>query len=146
MLDGIYGFRGEFRWMSNFHPVQIDFESRRWPSVEHAHQAAKTQIEVEKIAILEAPAPGRAKRLGRTLNIRADWLEVRCDLMLRLQRLKYQDRDLAFLLRRTGARHIEETNTWGDTFWGVCKGVGENQMGKILMEVRDELREPAESR
>lgn len=139
MFDGIYGFRGEFRWMSNFHLVQIDFESRRWPSVEHAYQAAKTTIEEEKAAVLEALTPGLAKRLGRTLTIRPDWLEVRLGIMLRLQRLKYQDPDLAFLLSRTGTRHIEETNVWGDTFWGVCNGVGENQMGMVLMQVRSEF-------
>lgn len=32
-----------------------------------------------------------------------------------------------------------EGNTWGDKFWGVCDGEGENHLGKLLMEVRAEL-------
>ena len=42
-------------------------------------------------------------------------------------------------LLATGDQHLEETNKWGDTFWGVCNGVGSNHLGKILMKVRDEL-------
>ena len=40
----------------------------------------------------------------------------------------------------TGDTYLEEGNTWNDTFWGVCNGVGENNLGRILMEVREELR------
>lgn len=43
-------------------------------------------------------------------------------------------------LLATGTRYLEETNTWGDTYWGVCEGKGLNMLGKTLMQVRDELR------
>jgi predicted NAD-dependent protein-ADP-ribosyltransferase YbiA (DUF1768 family) len=32
-----------------------------------------------------------------------------------------------------------EGNWWGDTYWGVCNGVGENHLGKLLMKIRDYL-------
>jgi predicted NAD-dependent protein-ADP-ribosyltransferase YbiA (DUF1768 family) len=47
--------------------------------------------------------------------------------------------ELAKRLTATGHRKIIEGNYWGDTFWGVCKGIGENHMGKIIMQTRGEL-------
>lgn len=32
---------------------------------------------------------------------------------------------------------IIEVNNWGDTYWGVCNGIGDNHLGKILMKIRD---------
>lgn len=47
---------------------------------------------------------------------------------------------LAELLLATGDEELVEGNVWGDTFWGVCEGKGENWLGKILMDIRKELR------
>ena len=61
--------------------------------------------------------------------------------MLRVLRAKFaQNPELAMQLLATGTRYLEETNTWGDTYWGVCEGKGLNMLGKTLMQVRDELR------
>lgn len=38
-----------------------------------------------------------------------------------------------------------EGNTWDDTYWGVCKGVGTNYLGKLLMIVRNDLKAKNES-
>jgi predicted NAD-dependent protein-ADP-ribosyltransferase YbiA (DUF1768 family) len=48
-------------------------------------------------------------------------------------------------LLETGDKYLEETNYWEDVYWGVHKtgaaeaGVGENHLGKLLMEIRDTL-------
>jgi predicted NAD-dependent protein-ADP-ribosyltransferase YbiA (DUF1768 family) len=42
------------------------------------------------------------------------------------------------MLIDTGNEELCEFNTWGDTFYGVCNGVGKNILGKLLMEIRDE--------
>ena len=36
-------------------------------------------------------------------------------------------------------QELVEGNTWGDKVWGVCDGVGENNLGKTLMRIRDAL-------
>ena len=36
--------------------------------------------------------------------------------------------------------YLEEGNNWGDKVWGTVNGEGENNLGKILMRVRKELR------
>jgi len=67
--------------------------------------------------------------------------------MARLVRLKFEDPGLRKLLLDTMDEEIVEVNHWHDTFWGVCRGchhgcdgVGRNELGRILMEVREELR------
>ena len=40
-MNDIREFRGEFSWLSNFYPVQIEYEGLTYPSVEHAYQAGK---------------------------------------------------------------------------------------------------------
>jgi predicted NAD-dependent protein-ADP-ribosyltransferase YbiA (DUF1768 family) len=47
--------------------------------------------------------------------------------------------ELRVKLLNTGDLQLVEGNYWGDTFWGVCNGKGENHLGKILMRVRKEL-------
>jgi predicted NAD-dependent protein-ADP-ribosyltransferase YbiA (DUF1768 family) len=47
---------------------------------------------------------------------------------------------LGDLLIETGDRYLEETNHWGDKIWGVCDSVGTNWLGKILMDVRNQIR------
>jgi len=44
-------------------------------------------------------------------------------------------------LLATGDQELIEGNTWGDRFWGVCDGEGQNQLGRLLMELRNELRD-----
>jgi hypothetical protein len=56
--------------------------------------------------------------------------------MRELITLKFADKELRKKLLATGESYLEETNTWRDTFWGVCNGVGENWLGKLLMEER----------
>ena len=50
---------------------------------------------------------------------------------------KFLEEPLRSQLLATEDAYLEETNHWGDTYWGVCKGVGENMLGKILMMARD---------
>lgn len=52
---------------------------------------------------------------------------------------KYSQPKFMELLLDTGDQYIEETNHWNDTFWGVCNGVGENRLGKMIMDIREHL-------
>ena len=47
--------------------------------------------------------------------------------------------NLAKRLLDTGDEELIEGNDWNDIFWGVCNGKGENNLGKILMRIRNEL-------
>lgn len=102
----------------------------------------KTRAEMVKIFRLYADdmRPREAKKWGTTIPIRQDWEDVNLDIMRELTRKKFSHPSFAKKLLDTGDIVIEETNYWHDTFWGVCNGIGENWLGKILMEVREELK------
>lgn len=139
----IKGFSGEYRFLSNFYPCKIDLNDLPFPSVEHAYVALKhhhmTVVEYNNIVKMTA---GQAKRYGRTFQIRKDWDSVKTAAMLGLLRQKFSSAnpELMALLLATDDAYIEETNTWGDTFWGICDGKGLNVLGTLLMNIREELR------
>ncbi len=65
--------------------------------------------------------------------------------MLTLIRQKFQRFDLQEKLLVTGNAYLEEGNTWGDRIWGTVNGEGENRLGKILMQVRQEIQKEKQS-
>jgi predicted NAD-dependent protein-ADP-ribosyltransferase YbiA (DUF1768 family) len=71
--------------------------------------------------------------------IRSDWDEVKVEVMRALVRIKFST-DLQPHLLSTGEAELVEGNWWGDQFWGVCDGKGENWLGRILMETRAAFR------
>ena len=135
----VLGFDNDFRFLSNFYPSPVGYLGKVYPSVEHAYQAAKTPIASERKAIRDEKSAGRAKRMGRKVTLRKDWENVKLDVMRSLILQKFQDKDLMDLLLATGHAYLEETNSWGDTYWGVSGGHGANHLGTILMSVRAEL-------
>lgn len=140
----ISSFRNEFGFLSNFHEATIYVDGTKYRSVEHAYQAYKTLDPWSRRLIREAKTPGEAKKLGQSVLLRGDWDEVKIDLMRTFVRKKFENPFLRPLLLATNEAELIEGNTWNDTFWGVCKGIGQNWLGKILMEVRDEIRKEEE--
>lgn len=139
MIDS---FRGQYRFLSNFYPCRISLWGRTFPNSEIPYQAAKAATGAWYEKICNASTPGDAKRLGRLVPLRPDWDEVRLAFMEEIVFQKFdQNEDLKKLLLDTGDEELVEGNTWRDYFWGVCNGQGENNLGKILMKVRDQLRE-----
>jgi N-glycosidase YbiA len=138
----IKSFRGAYRFLSNFYPCSVSYNERKYPSVEHAYQAAKSPHDPAyqaKILRIPADEAGQAKALGQSVTLREDWEDVRIDIMLDLIRQKFRHPKLRIQLKSTDEAELIEGNYWFDTFWGVCNGHGENHLGKILMKVRDEL-------
>jgi len=133
-------FSDKHSFLSNFQHCEIWFEGLKYNSAEAAYQAAKTtDIKIrEKFTTLSA---SKAKAEGKKLVIRADWDEVKLSIMETIVREKFsRNIGLQELLLTTGDEELIEGNWWGDTFWGVCKGVGSNHLGKILMKIRGEIK------
>lgn len=138
LAPSIMVFRGEYEFLSNMYPCDININGTVYPCAETAFQAIKCALpeEAKKIAKL----PGlEAKNLGRRIKMRADWNSYRLVAMNDIVTAKFmQHPDLMKKLKAISG-DIVENNTWGDKFWGVCNGVGENHLGKILMDLRDFL-------
>ncbi len=140
MPNVIPEFQGEYRWLSNFAPVVVWYDGRSYITVEHAYQASKTEDYDEREAIRACRKPGDAKRMGRTVTIESGFEGYKRKIMLGLLRQKFRQVPYRSRLLATGNAEIVEGNTWGDRYWGVCRGTGENVLGKLIMQVRDELR------
>lgn len=128
---------------SNFAPYPIDLEGKTWPTSEHFFQAQKFAGTEHEEAIRLEKSPGTAARMGRdrTKALRADWEAVKDDLMRRAVRAKFEQHpDLRAVLLETGDALLVE-HTANDAYWGDGgDGTGKNMLGRILMEVREELR------
>lgn len=130
-------FANEHAFLSNFHPSPVVMYGQIYPTVEHAFQAAKTLDMARREEIRLAPTPGRAKRLGRRVELRPDWDTFRLEAMETLLQRKFADPYLRERLAETWPHKLVEGNYWGDRFWGVCGGEGENHLGRLLMKIRD---------
>ena len=141
IISVIDNFDGKYAFLSNFYdsPIQGD-DGITYPTVEHYFQAMKTLNIGQRQEIAAQDTPGKAKRLGRAVNLRPDWEQIKSDVMRQGVTAKFQIPELRERLLATGDAILIEGNWWGDTCWGVCNGVGENRLGKILMEVRTSLK------
>ena len=135
-------FKDEYRWLSNFAPVEIEYEGRTFPSLEHAYQAAKSTDSTWKDYCASGVSSGNVKRKSKNIIYQPDWEEVKVEVMSTLVTKKFSVEPYKSQLIETGDLEIVEGNTWGDTFWGVDVRTGEgmNVLGKMIMEIRDELK------
>ncbi len=137
----ITSFSGEYRFLSNFWMVPVTYEGITYPSSEHAYQAAKSLNPAIREVFFMLDSPAEAKRMGQQIIMRPDWEDVRINVMRDIVTAKFeQNEDLMDLLMATKGRDLIEGNTWGDRFWGQCPlGTGRNELGKILMGIRDDI-------
>ena len=165
-LDGRILFfkrdRAGFGFLSHFHPSPIQLDGETWPTVEHWYQTQKSFDPRYRAAIQACATPGEAKRLS-SLPLpprkdrgswflahgelpRPDWVDVKAGLMRRADTAKYtQNPDLAARLLATGDAEIIEDSPHDD-YWGTGRhGSGANWAGRIIMEVRETLRQPAKA-
>jgi len=137
-------FSGDYRFLSNFWELDIPLvvDGLVFDSVEAAYQAMKTLDPIAQGKFQEL-TPSEAKKFGRTVDLREDWEEVKIGIMTDLARMKFENNPhLAHLLLETYDEMLLEGNWWGDHFWGVDRKThfGENHLGRILMQIRGELR------
>lgn len=133
----------QYRFLSNFYEARVEYGGLTYGSNEAAFQAQKCMTEDEKIPFTEF-GPGKSKGIGCHVRLRPDWDEVKVGIMEEIVYAKFiQNPELAAKLLATGKKVLVEGNHWGDICWGVDTrtGRGENHLGRILMKVREELRE-----
>lgn len=140
----INNFDGKYAFLSNFYNSPISDGHTTFPTVEHYFQAAKTDSMQDYLAIANAKTPGEAKRLGRRVHLRADWEEVKDQVMLDALRKKFSNENLKQELGNTKDEILVEGNTWHDNYWGNChcekcsNKEGTNKLGNLLMKIREE--------
>jgi ribA/ribD-fused uncharacterized protein len=126
-------FRGPFWFLSNF----SDGGRYCQPTAEHQFQARKAREVRDAIWVMSAATPKEAKSRGGRIELVDHWEEIKVSVMREVLIAKFSDPELLDMLRATGDRKLVEGNSWGDRFWGVCRGEGLNWLGVLLMEIRD---------
>lgn len=141
--DAVHGFFDDYRFLSNFHVCQVMLDGMMFHSSEAAYMSRKTtDMEVKKA--LQLCNPKEAKQLGRSLEITDPeaWEFDRVIAMYDACWAKFsENEELRIALLNTGTKYLEETNDWGDKFWGADRfGAGRNMLGKVLMSIREKLK------
>ena len=137
-------FQKEYRWLSNFwfFDNNMVYGELTFPTNEHFYVAMKTLDQSKRQEVANHSLKG-LKKFGNTLTLREDWDEVKLQVMEYGLRYKFSEAnpELRKNLIATGKQPIQEGNYWGDKFWGVClkTGEGENNLGKLLMKIREEI-------
>lgn len=145
-VSEIKGFSAPFRWLSNFYPIiPIIYQGIEYKSTETFYQAMKTLDKKDRLHI-STLKPGKAKAYGSPENeefiVRDDWLDLKLKVMEFALRHKFSQEFFKNILLATGDMYIEETNTWNDVFFGCTPdGVGQNNLGKLVMKLREELKQ-----
>ena len=120
-----------------------------WPSVEHYYQAMKFDDDAYRERIRRAEHPKRARKLGRSRwkKRRKDWKKIKVTVMTRGVYIKCRTHpEIAEALLATGEQALVENSNY-DYFWGCGRDRrGENMYGKVLMNVRERLREEQNAR
>lgn len=138
-------FDGECRFLSNFYWFRRP-GTKMQTTVEHLYQAAKCRFSLDAAMVMMAETPGMAKKLGRKVSLVNDWETIKVEVMYRFVLTKFRaEKELGDKLLATGDAVLIEGNNWGDRFWGMVRGKGggwegENHLGKILMQVREEIK------
>ena len=130
------------RWLSNMTYVNIEYNGLIYPSTENFYQAMKYKSQSTR-KLISTLKPHESKGYSRNnLMTNEKFEERKLDIMLYAQRKKYSQEPFKSKLLSTGGCPLEEGNWWGDKFWGVDIKTreGENYLGKIIMQVREELK------
>jgi len=128
--------QNEYFFLSNMYPCEVTYNGHTFQNSEAAYQAQK---DLSRVSEFEGITGKESKRLGRHVKMRPDWDSVKLEIMEDILRAKFSNPELAKKLKAVNVPIVEET-TWHDTYWGVCDGRGQNNLGKILTKIKNDLQ------
>ena len=137
--DVIHSFKGEYDFLHNRFGCSFVWQGIRFNNVETAFQASKCEDETER-KLFSRLSVEKAAMKGGQITPSPEWEERKLETMMSIQIAKYtQNPNLMKRLIATGNCKIINGNNKQETYWGVdlYSWKGENNLGKILMEIRD---------
>ena len=140
-MKAINFFKDEYSFLSNFYKLPNGI------TTEHLYQAYKAKNKIDEVTILLCESPGKAKKLGNSIEIKENWEDIKDKVMFTILIVKFNILELKKLLLDTKDDLLIEGNYWHDNYWGdcyceKCKNIkGRNKLGKMLMIIRNSLNE-----
>lgn len=145
-MEEIKFFKGEWEFLSNFYPCRIEMDGNIFPSSEHAYMSCKS-LDPSWIKYCTDPmnSPNTVKKKSYTIELREDWDQVRIPSMKKALYFKFIQEPFRTKLLNTRDKNLIEGNHWHDNFFGSCicekcGDNGKNNLGKLLIELRDFLK------
>lgn len=139
----IFFYENEFYVFSNFSAFTTQWKGKLYPTSEQAYQAERYEDESTKELIRTARSAHEAFVYAMTHKDadRKDWDDVRVSIMKDILRAKVEQHPyVKQKLLESGTKELIE-DSWRDDFWGWGPNKdGKNQLGKLWMELRSELR------
>ena len=142
----INGFSGEYRFLSLSYPLdkpvveKVGRAKFRYPTIRKAYHAHRTNDLTLKARIIGLPSSVDVSALIDVDKEREDWHLIRERVLYRLMKQKFSNPGLKQRLLATGDAvliHVDKE----DLYWGKnYAGKGENRLGVLLMQLRDEYR------
>lgn len=117
----ITSFKDDYKFLSNFYPCKITIAGYTFPSVENAYQAMKC-ANLSDYSQFVNIGPAEAKKLGRKVQLRSDWEQIKYNVMRQLLDLKFQDKVLLRMLQDT-AQNLLSKAIIGMIITGECVNV-----------------------
>lgn len=128
-------FRNNYAFLSNMFPCELKINGLTFSCAEAAFQSFKTtDLEIRKT--FQNIDGYEAKKLGRTIDLRDDWNEIRLEVMDAVLRVKFKQHPNLFKQLKEIDEPIVEDNNWNDTFWGRCNNKGSNNLGMLLERIK----------
>lgn len=148
MSKYVGSFSGDLEFLSNMYKIPIYFNESKYdnfqpdfkvyPSSENLYQALKCKY-IKDRELFQNVDPHKSKRIGKTIEIRSDWDNVRLEAMKLAIDLKFKNIELGEKLIDLPDGKIIEFNNWGDRFFGICNGEGLDHLGKILRAKKQQI-------
>lgn len=139
-INKIDRFRGEYYFLSNMFERKIQYDGIWYTGSETAFQLSKNFTDAGRNYYGMRLTPHQAKGFGKGAAP-SNWKQISVGVMYSVNVVKFKDLELRQKLLDTGNRYLEEGNWWKDDFWGVYSGRGVNALGKVLMTIREEIKQ-----
>ena len=125
--------------LNNFYPCSITYKGNTYTNLQSAYEAQKESNPINRLPYTVCD--------GYTaIKMSKPSVKPNSKLMYKLLKIKFSNSKCKKYLLSTGNKEILFQNNWHDNYWGICTcdkcvGQGQNELGKLLMKVRDELNE-----
>lgn len=142
----MFFYEQDFYVLSNFSAFNVQWNGLRFQTLEAAYHYQKfpgnDNYDVREL-IMRATSAHNAMAIAKQhIHARTDdWQDIKVTVMKTLMRAKLDQHEyVRQKLLATGNRELVE-DSWRDDFWGWGPNKdGQNMMGKLWMEIRDEIR------